>query len=84
MTGPSRAKMIVGIVIGALGAIIVLQNFQRVDTMVLFWQFTLPHSVLLGIVFVCGLVLGAVLSLMWCARRGHKVGSSLTEGAQER
>ena len=71
MTGPSRAKMIVGIVVGVLGAIIVLQNFQRVDTMVLFWQFTTPHSVLLGIVFICGLVLGAVLSLMWCTRRAQ-------------
>lgn len=69
MTGASRAKMIVGIVIGVLGAIIVMQNFQRVDTMVLFWRFTMPHSILLGIVFGCGLVLGVVLSLMWCAGR---------------
>jgi uncharacterized integral membrane protein len=68
--------MIVGIVIGVLGAIIVLQNFQRVDTMVLLWQFTLPHSVLLGVVFVCGLVLGGVLSLMWCARRGQSDGTT--------
>jgi hypothetical protein len=35
MAGLSRAKMSVGIVIGILGAIIVFQNFQRVDTMVL-------------------------------------------------
>ena len=76
MTGPSRAKMIVGIVIGVIGAIIVLQNFQRVDTMVLFWRFTLPHSALLGIVFVCGAVLGGVLSLMWCARRGQRGGTT--------
>ena len=76
MTGPSRAKMIVGIVIGALGAIIVLQNFQLVDTVVLFWRLTLPHSALLGIVFVCGFVLGGVLSLMWRARRWQRGGTT--------
>lgn len=72
MTGPSRTKTIVGIVIGVLGAIVVLQNFQRVDTMVLFWRFTLPHSALLAIVFACGVVLGGVLSLMWRARHAQR------------
>ena len=69
MTGQSRAKMIVGIVVGILGAIIVLQNFQRVDTMVLLWRLTLPHAALLGIVFGAGFVLGAVLCLMWSVGR---------------
>jgi uncharacterized integral membrane protein len=68
MTGPSRAKMTVGIVIGVLGAIIVLQNFQRVDTMVLLWRLTVPHAALLGIVFGAGFVFGAVLSVMWYVR----------------
>jgi uncharacterized membrane protein YciS (DUF1049 family) len=68
MTGPSRAKMIVGIVIGVLGVIIVFQNFQRVDTMVLLWRMTLPHAALLGIVFGAGFVLGGVLSVMWYIR----------------
>jgi len=68
MTGPSRAKMIVGIVIGAVGAIIVLQNFQRVDTMVLFWRMTLPHIALLGIVFGAGIVLGSALTVMFYRR----------------
>jgi uncharacterized integral membrane protein len=58
--------MIAGIVVGALGAIIVLQNFQRVDTMVLFWRMTLPHIALLGIVFGAGVILGMVLAIMWC------------------
>ncbi len=69
MTGPSRAKMIVGIVVGVIGAIIVLQNFQPVDTMVLFWRMTLPHVALLGIVFGAGIVLGAALAVMWYFRR---------------
>ena len=76
MTGPSRAKMIVGIVIGAVGAIIVLQNFQPVDTMVLFWRMTLPHVALLGIVFGAGIVLGAVLSVMWYFRRPSSGGTT--------
>jgi uncharacterized integral membrane protein len=68
MTGLSRAKMIVGIVVGVLGAIIVLQNLQRVDTMVLLWRITMPHIVVLAIVFGAGFVLGAVLSVMWYVR----------------
>ena len=76
MTGPSRAKMIVGIVIGALGAIIVLQNFQRVDTMVLFWRMTLPHIALLGIVFGAGVILGMVLVIMWCRQVSARDGAT--------
>ena len=76
MTGPSRAKMIVGIVVGVLGAIIVLQNFQRVDTMVLFWRMTLPHAALLGIVFVAGFVLGGVLSVKWYVQLGQRGGTT--------
>ena len=69
MSGSSRAKMIVGIVVGVIGLIIVFQNFQRVDTMVLFWRMTLPHIALLGIVFVAGLISGGILSVMWCMRK---------------
>jgi uncharacterized integral membrane protein len=76
MTGVSRAKMIVAIVIGAAGAIIVLQNFQRVDTMVLFWRMTLPHVVLLGIVFGAGFVLGGACAVWWLFRSGRHAGES--------
>ena len=72
MSGPSRAKMIVGIVIGIIGLVIVFQNFQRVDTMVLFWRMTLPHIAVLGIVFVAGCILGGVLSVMWYVRYMEK------------
>jgi len=64
MTGTSKAKLIVGIVIGVLGIIIVLQNFQRVDTMLLLWRLTMPHIVLLAIVFVAGFILGTVISML--------------------
>ncbi|OQX85947.1 MAG: hypothetical protein B6D63_01080 [Candidatus Latescibacteria bacterium 4484_7] len=60
MSGASKAKMIVGVVIGVLGLIIVFQNFQRVDTMVLLWRLTMPHILLLGIVFAAGFILGVV------------------------
>jgi uncharacterized integral membrane protein len=76
MTGLSRAKMSVGIVIGILGAIIVFQNFQRVDTMVLFWRMTLPHAALLGIVFGAGFILGGVLSVMWYIRLWQRGGTA--------
>jgi uncharacterized integral membrane protein len=60
-------------VIGAVGVLIVLQNLQRVDTMILFWRVTLPHVVTLGIVFVAGLILGAtfaVLNFSRCRKDG--------------
>lgn len=76
MTGPTRAKMIVGIVIGALGAIIVLQNFQRVETMVLFWRMTLPHIALLGMVFGAGVILGVALTGMLYRRPYSSGGAS--------
>lgn len=76
MSGSSRAKMIVGIVIGVIGIIIVFQNFQRVDTMVLFWRMTLPHIALLGIVFVAGFISGGVLSVMWCTRNRREGGAA--------
>jgi uncharacterized integral membrane protein len=69
MTGPSRAKMIVAIVVGVVGVIIVLQNFQPVETNVLLWRLTLPHVVFLGMVFGAGCILGIVLSVIWCARQ---------------
>lgn len=76
MSGPAKARMIFGIVIGVLGLIIVFQNFQRVDTMVLFWRMTLPHIAVLGIVFVAGIILGAVLSVMWCMRYWQRGGTT--------
>jgi len=74
MTGPSRAKMIVAIVVGVLGAIIVFQNFQPVETKVLVWRLTLPHVAFLGIIFGSGFILGAVLSVMWYIRQLKKGG----------
>ena len=68
MTKPSKAKMIIGIVIGALGVLIALQNLARVDTMVLLWRFTMPHALLLVIMLGAGFVLGVTVALMLGAR----------------
>jgi hypothetical protein len=68
MTTPSKAKMIIGIVIGALGALIVFQNLEPVDTQVLLWRFTMPHAVLLAIMLGAGFVLGITVSVMLGAR----------------
>jgi uncharacterized membrane protein YciS (DUF1049 family) len=78
MTGLSRAKMIIGIVIGVLGVIIVFQNFQSVETNVMLWRMTLPHVALLGIVFGAGFVLGGVLSVMWYLRHRQAAGTGIT------
>ena len=68
MTRSSKAKMIIGIVIGALGALIALQNLQPVDTNVLLWRFNMPHVLLLGIMLGAGFVLGVTVSVMLGAR----------------
>ena len=64
MTRPSKAKMIIGIVIGAVGALIALQNLQPVNTVVLLWRFTMPHVLLLAIMLGAGFVLGVTVSVM--------------------
>ena len=64
MTKPSKARMIIGIVIGAVGALIALQNLQSVDTNVLLWRFTMPHVLLLAIMLGAGFVLGVTVSVM--------------------
>lgn len=61
--------MIVGIVLGVLGLIIVLQNFQTVETRILLWKLTSPHVFVLAIVFVAGFICGAALSVMWYIRQ---------------
>jgi uncharacterized integral membrane protein len=68
MTKPSKAKMIIGIVIGAVGAVIALQNLQSVNTVVLLWQFTMPHVLLLAIMLGAGFVLGVTVSVILGAR----------------
>jgi uncharacterized integral membrane protein len=69
MTGVSRAKLITALILGATGVIILLQNFGDVETRVLFWRVTMPHVVVLGIVFVAGLILGATLAVIYCFRQ---------------
>jgi uncharacterized integral membrane protein len=68
MTKPSKARMIIGIVIGAVGALIALQNLQSVDTNVLLWRFTMPHVLLLAIMLGAGFVLGVTVSVMLGAK----------------
>ena len=68
MTKPSKAKMIIGIVIGAVGAVIALQNLQPVNTVVLLWRFTMPHVLLLAIMLGAGFVLGVTVAVMLGAR----------------
>jgi len=68
MTKPSKAKMIIGIIIGAVGVLIVFQNLAPVNTMVLLWRFTMPHALLLAIMLGAGFVLGFTVAVMLGAR----------------
>ncbi len=64
MEKTTKAKMIVGIVVGVLGAIIALQNLEPVQTMVLLWRFTMPQVLLLAIMLGAGFVLGITIAIM--------------------
>jgi hypothetical protein len=68
MTKPLKAKMIIGIAIGAVGVLIAFQNLEPVDTLVLLWRFTMPHAFLLAIMLGAGFVLGITVSVMLGAR----------------
>jgi hypothetical protein len=68
MTRPSKAKMIIGIVIGAVGVLIAFQNLEPVDTLVLLWRVTMPHAVLLAIMLGAGFVLGVTVAVILGAR----------------
>ena len=71
MQKTSKAKMIVGIVVGVIGAIIALQNLQPVETMILLWRFTMPHALLLVIMLGAGFVFGMTVALMPGAKYLH-------------
>jgi uncharacterized integral membrane protein len=68
MATSSKVKMITGIVIGIVGAVIALQNLQPVNTVVLLWRFTMPHVLLLAIMLSAGFVLGIAVSMMLGAK----------------
>lgn len=68
MPRPSEARMFIGIVIGAMGAIMALQNLQPVDTNVLLWRFTMLHVLLLAILLGAGFILGVTVCVILGAR----------------
>ena len=64
---PLSPKLIVGIVIGVLVLIFVLQNRHSNRTHVLFWHFSAPKWLWMLILFVLGVIVGSVFP--WFRRR---------------
>jgi uncharacterized integral membrane protein len=69
MAAPNNVKTIVAVVLGVLVLTVIFQNIRPVDTMILFWSLSLPHVVLLAIVFLLGLILGSVTTSVRRHRR---------------
>ena len=63
-----NAKLIVILVLLALGAIVVFQNTESVQTNILFWSITMPRAILLPVTAAVGFVIGAIVCFR--AKRG--------------
>jgi uncharacterized integral membrane protein len=56
-----KPKVIIGLILGIIILIIIIQNVRNVPTDILFWSITLPHIFLLFIVFAIGILVGMML-----------------------
>lgn len=72
MSTKARVKLIIGAILAVLVVIIMFQNTEQVSTRLLFWNLTLPHVVLLLLMFVFGVVLGFVATTMRQKRRAKE------------
>ena len=59
-----QAKLWIGIAIGALIAIFALQNNEPVSIVFLFWQVTMPRSLLIACLFGVGLLSGWLIGAL--------------------
>jgi uncharacterized integral membrane protein len=55
------AKLIVGIIIGVLVIIFMVQNGENVDIKFLAWSVSIQHAIMILIVFVVGIGVGFVI-----------------------
>jgi uncharacterized integral membrane protein len=59
-----KVKFIIGIVIGILVVIFILQNTEVVEIGFLFWTISISRALMVFMVFIVGILLGAVLKGM--------------------
>ena len=59
-----KAKIIIILILVAVGAIIVLQNTAEVETRILWMSFTMPRAILLFVTAVVGFAVGLLVALM--------------------
>lgn len=55
-----KAKLVLIIILIALGAIIVLQNTAEVETRILWYSITMPRAVLLLVTGIVGFAVGVI------------------------
>jgi uncharacterized integral membrane protein len=63
-----KAKLIGILVAVVLGAIVILQNTQPVETRILFIKIVMPNAILLGLTLLVGVAIGILTALF--GRRG--------------
>lgn len=64
-----RIKVIAILIAVILGAIVILQNTQPVETRFLFARIIMPNAVLLGITLLIGVAIGLLVALTISIRR---------------
>lgn len=63
-----KAKMVFTLILLVLGAIIVLQNTESVQTNILWYSITMPRAVLLAMTALVGFAIGVIV----CFSTGKK------------
>ena len=58
-----KVKFVVGIILVAIGAIVILQNTASVETNILWYSITMPRAVLLLVTALVGFALGVIACL---------------------
>ncbi|NIM13353.1 MAG: DUF1049 domain-containing protein [Candidatus Aminicenantes bacterium] len=65
-------KFIAGVIFGILVVIFIIQNTEIVEINFLFWTFSIPRALMVFIVFIIGMLLGALLKSLDDKRKAVK------------
>jgi len=78
------AKFIIGIIIGVLVIIFMVQNVQTVDIQFLTWTFQIQRAIMILIVFVVGIGIGWVVKSIGYRKKRKKKERAEEEKEEEK
>jgi uncharacterized integral membrane protein len=78
------AKFIVGIIIGVLVIVFMVQNVQTVDIQFLTWTFQIQRAIMILIVFVVGIGIGWVVKSIGYRKKRKKKERAEEEKEEEK